>query len=208
MSIRQKRMGGLVFLGVVRGLVSDGEAVYRKVTSLRPEAVLVSISHEELDGLRELEKKKVEPPVTNHDDIYASRLSEYGDVSLPPPCFTRAVDACKELNIPLHPLDMPEKEFSDLYFEKITMGPLLRYSITLRALRRKRFDCTTPEEFAVAWSGEICRIPEFQELEAAREKYMAQALHEHSERYESMVVVVEIERMKGLIRRYSTLSGS
>jgi len=53
--------GSKVFvLPVIKGLVSDGEKVRAAIVEIRPDAVGISISREELEGLRTYKGEEIE----------------------------------------------------------------------------------------------------------------------------------------------------
>ncbi|MEM3513573.1 MAG: hypothetical protein QXH13_05300, partial [Thermoplasmata archaeon] len=82
-------------LGIVKGLVSESEKVDKYLKNFQPEVVGIGISSEELDGLREYIKKGFElPALSTIEDIYAEKLSVFGDVGYPPPAFESVVAYC------------------------------------------------------------------------------------------------------------------
>ena len=91
-------------LPVIKGLVSEGEKVRAAILETRPEAVGVSISREELEGLRSYQGEEI--GLSALEEAYKAGLEEFGEVQLPPPCYLEALRACEELGIPLIPLDM------------------------------------------------------------------------------------------------------
>ncbi|HOO04260.1 MAG TPA: hypothetical protein PLJ11_06010, partial [Methanomassiliicoccales archaeon] len=78
-------------LPVIKGLVSEGEKVRAAILETRPEAVGVSISREELEGLRSYQGEEI--GLSALEEAYRAGLEEFGEVQLPPPCYLEALRA-------------------------------------------------------------------------------------------------------------------
>src|SRR2546422_10749556 len=89
---------------VVRGLVSESEAVRAAFSEARPDAVALSIGREEIEALRAHPGGSV-PPDNLEEEVYVRGLSRFGEVRKPPPCFVEALAAATERGVPLPPLD-------------------------------------------------------------------------------------------------------
>ncbi|MEM4161082.1 MAG: hypothetical protein QW531_03790 [Thermoplasmata archaeon] len=185
-------------LGIVKGLVAESERVETYIRKFQPEVVGIGISSEELEGLKEYIKKGFElPPLSTLEDIYAEKLAVFGDVGYPPPAFERAVAHCTEHEIPLHPLDIPENEFTTLYCNTVRTRDIIFQSFRVKRLRKKKIEAKEAEEFEILWDGLVNRRGGFKRVEAARERHMAGELKKLNGR---VLGVIEIARAEGVAR--------
>src|SRR2546422_11145126 len=88
---------------VVRGLVSESEAVRAAFSEARPDAVALSIGREEIEALRAHPGGSV-PPDNLEEEVYVPGLSRFREGRKPPPCFVRAPARATGPGIPAHPL--------------------------------------------------------------------------------------------------------
>lgn len=184
-------------LPVVKGLVSEEESVSAAFAEFGPDAIAVSISREELEGLRRKEDyDKYEP--SSLEIAYAENLEEFGEVRLPPPCYVRALDLSEERGVPIIPIDMDEETYSDTFCELVGGMDLLRESMFARRAERRRFDLTSPRSFVIDWDRRVNRAKGFRALEALREGHMAQELRKASKAHRRILAVVELERAEGV----------
>jgi len=185
--------GSRVFiLPVIKGLVSEGEKVRTAITDVGPEAVGISISKEELEGLRAYDGEEIE--LSELEDTYRSGLEEFGEVQLPPPCYLEALKVCDELGIPLIPIDMNEELFSDRYCELIGGLELVKESFFSHRIAKKRFDMESAEAFVLDYDRKVNGGKGISALNLEREKHMAGIVEQISLTRSSVLVLVELER--------------
>jgi hypothetical protein len=185
-------------LPVVRGLVSEEESVANAFREIGPDAVAVSISKEELEGLRRKEDyDKYEP--SSLEISYAENLSIFGKVEIPPPCFVKSLELCDQDKVPIIAIDMDEEKFSDMFCDSVGGLDLLRESLFARKAWKKKFDLSSPESFVIDWDRRVNRASGFRELERAREKHMAEALADAARTHKKILAVVECERVEGVV---------
>ncbi len=185
-------------LPVVRGLVSEEESVANAFREIGPDAVAVSISKEELEGLRRKEDyDKYEP--SSLEIAYAENLSIFGKVEIPPPCFVKSLELCDQDKVPIIAIDMDEEKFSDMFCDSVGGLDLLRESLFARKAWKKKFDLSSPESFVIDWDRRVNRASGFRELERAREKHMAEALADAARTHKKILAVVECERVEGVV---------
>jgi len=192
--------GSRVFiLPVIKGLVSEGEKVRTAITDVGPEAVGISISKEELEGLRAYDGEEIE--LSELEDTYRSGLEEFGEVQLPPPCYLEALKVCDELGIPLIPIDMNEELFSDRYCELIGGLELVKESFFSHRIAKKRFDLESAEAFVLDYDRKVNGGKGMSALNGEREEHMAEVVLDLSSRGQKILLVVELERCLGLFDR-------
>lgn len=190
--------GSRIFvLPVIKGLVSEGEKVRSAISEIRPQAVGISISKEELEGLRSYQGEEIE--LSDQEEAYKAGLMEFGEVQLPPPCYTEAVKVTDELGIPQIPIDMNEELFSERYCELIGGLELMKESFLSHRVARKRFIMDSAEEFVLDYDKKVNGGRGISTLNGEREGHMAEVIVRSSSERSSVLVVVEVERFQGVI---------
>jgi len=185
--------GSKVFvLPVIKGLVSDGEKVRAAIVEIRPDAVGISISREELEGLRTYKGEEIE--LSDLEEAYKAGLSEFGEVQLPPPCYLEALKACEELGVPIIPLDMNEDLFSDRYCELIGSLELMKESFFSHRIARKRFDLESADSFVLDYDRKVNGGKGISALNAEREEHMISVLRSLTEGHRCILAIIELER--------------
>lgn len=148
----------VTLFGGIKGLISEGEELRKTLLSIRPEAILITISDEQIDGLSKFMKDPFEMIMSDYEIIYGAHLSIYGEVMTPPPIYTECVKYSEENEIRLIGLDLNEEDFSKLYQSKVGTMDLVRHSIRKRRLIKKEFGDKTPEEFVKLWEKRVNSI--------------------------------------------------
>lgn len=193
--------GGVIHIvPVIRGLESEVEVVRSAFDEIAPDAVAVSISKEELAGLRELRGDE-EFELSSMEMAYADQLSNFGVVRMPPPCFLAALQLCLENEIPIVPLDMNEELYTDTYCEVVGTLDILKESMMAKRVHKVKFSLESPETFVRDWDARINRSRGFRTLQESREEHMARAVMNLTKRFRRAMVVLEVERVEGTISR-------
>jgi len=183
---------------VVRGLPSEGIAAARAVASTAPDVVALSISPEELDGLRHHAGEPVAPENVE-EEVYVAGLSAWETPVKPPPCFTEALRAAEGSGLRVEALDMDEETYTDAYTKWVGAVELLFQGRAHSKLVRRKFRAETPREFVLEWDAEVNRSAGFARLQLERERHMASRLHEIAVRARRILAVIEVERSKGVL---------
>ncbi len=192
--------GSRIFvLPVIKGLVSEGEKVRNAISEIMPQAVGISISKEELEGLRSYQGEEIE--LSDQEEAYKAGLMEFGEVQLPPPCYTEAVKVTGELGIPLIPIDMNEDLFSERYCELIGGLELMKESFLSHRVARKRFVMDSAEEFVLDYDRKVNGGRGISVLNSEREGHMSESLRELAGIHERLLALVELERFDGLKKK-------
>ena len=179
-------------LPVIKGLISEGEKVRTTIMDARPDAVGMSISREELEGLRTYQGEEIE--LSDLEEAYKAGLSEFGEVQLPPPCYLEALKACDELGIPLIPLGMNEDLFTDRYCELIGSLELMKESFFSHRIARKRFDLESADSFVLDYDRKVNGGRGISAQNAEREEHMASVLRSLTEGHRCILAIIELER--------------
>lgn len=205
---RTIRLGGceVRLLPVIKGLVSESEKVRSAFESFRPDKVAISISKEELEGLRNM-PDDYEPELTRYEDIYAKGLSEFGEVAAPPPCYVAALELCEHEQVPIVPVDLDERSFTELYCAVVPGRTLFAHSTRTWFLRRRAFSREGPEEFVRAWDRAVNRPEGFRIIERKRAEAMAEGIADSSRGARRLLAIVELERADQVAELLDARSG-
>ena len=191
--------GGLILLGTVKGLVSESDLVVRAVKKYKPEGICLHISPEEMEGLGSVISGKIKStPMSSYEMVYAKRLSSFGEVQVPSPSLVKAYHIGRKKGIALHPLDMDDVTYTDVYTKTIDGISMIRASMRLRSINRKKFDHDNIETFIAQWEKAVNGTKAFKELESQRERYMADRILEISRSTKPILCILELERLKGI----------
>ncbi len=181
-------------LGVIKGLKSEAGTVKDAFDAFQPDRVAISISEEELDGLREM-PDDYEPELTRYEEIYAQGLSRFGEVSAPPPCYVAALELADHFKIPVVPVDMDESTYTDLYCAVVDGTSLFRHSTRTWMVKRRTFSDRSPEEFVLAWDRAVNNLDCFRRIERERAETMAKGIKKACGDARRLLAVIELERM-------------
>lgn len=184
-------------LPVVKGLVSEADAVAAAFDEVVPDVIALSVAREEITGLRKKEDyEKYE--MSDLEETYAAFLETFGEVEIPPPCYVKCIELGDEKNAVLVPLDMNDELYSTVYCEKVRTGDMIRESFFARRATRKKYDLSSPQAFAIDWDRRVNRAKGFRELEEQREKHFEKVLRRLSLKYHNILAVIECERAEGV----------
>ena len=196
-----KENGDIFLLGIVKGLVSTAEKLEGKISNHDFKLGALPISKEELDGLKEFleeEKEDIDIQPSTPEKIYAENLSEFGEVSLPPPSYIEFLKYCERENIEVKAIDMDDEHYTMAYCDYVSGSQWLWQSFREKRLPKKKFDCNNAEDFAIEWDKEINKLSGYKDLEKHREEIISKNLHRLSKRGDTLSLI-EIERLDGII---------
>jgi hypothetical protein len=182
-------------LPVIKGLKSETEKVKEAFDKVQPNKVAISLSQEEVDGLRNI-PEDYEPMLTRYDEIYAEGLSRFGEVAAPPPCYIAALELADHTNIEIVPIDIDEKSYTELYCAAVSGSNLFRHSTRTWILRRRKFGAQTAEDFVRAWDKAVNGLEGFRIIEGARTKSMAEGIRSLAKDTKRVLAIIELERAK------------
>jgi pheromone shutdown protein TraB len=130
----------IFLLGTVQGLTSERKKIKKAFNSVKPDAVALPISEEELEGLKKMsDGEKQEILLSGYEEVYAKKLAAHGEVQVPPPALTEAFELSKENSIPVHAIDMNDKEYTDAFTKNVSTIQLILHSLKIKKLRKKKF---------------------------------------------------------------------
>ncbi|MFQ5883583.1 MAG: hypothetical protein ACE5IO_00615 [Thermoplasmata archaeon] len=188
----------IAVLPVVRGIVSEERKVEGAFKKWRPSSVALSISKEELEALKQFKDEMAELE-TFEEEVYVSRLSKFGEVRKPPPCFHKAVILCTENGVECVGVDMTEDEYTDAYCHFVSTFEVMRASWFKKKLQSKSLESETPEEFVLKFDRTVNKSKGFMELERERERVIAHKIWMLAKTQDNIMAVIELERADGVL---------
>lgn len=187
---------------IIIGLTSEIAKVSKVYNKIKPDVVAIQISKEELDGLRNVVNgEEYDYFLSNYEEIYARKLASFGEVKVPPPCYERALKLCVDNDTPIAPIDMDDVYYADVFCESISGWDLIRHSLRVKRLRKKRFKAKTAEEFVLEWDRVINRLKGFRNLESKREEHMACELLRLAKEHDRILCIMEMQRAEGVCQK-------
>lgn len=138
--------------------------------------------------------------VSEIDLAYAQRMQELTgeQVAIPSPAVCELAELCARSGKTLLALDMDEADFTELYCDTVKAWDFVKeHRMAKKGLKRK-FDSTTPEQFALDWDGYINGVKGYREVSRRREEYIAARIRDVASRNGSLLAVIEIERAQGI----------
>ena len=187
-------------LGTIKGLKSEETNVKAAFEKAEPLVIGLHIHRGEIKGLGAAAEGKIKEMGLSHsEEIYASNLSKYGEVQVPPPSLVAAYRIAKKHDIPLRPLDMSDDDFADAYTKNISTFQLIRHSLNIKKLKKRKFYCADARAFIMEWDRAINKYKGYRVLEIIRERKMAENIKRLAKRYDRVFAVLEIERLDGVM---------
>lgn len=190
-------------LSVIKGLKSETEKVRRAFEETKPDVVAISLSREEVEGLKNM-PDDYEPELSRYEEIYAEGLGRFGEVAAPPPCYVATLELAQHEGIPLIPVDMDEQSYTDLYCAVVPGTALFRHSTRTWLLKRRSFSDDSPEKFVLAWDKAVNNMEGFRLIEHKRAQAMAKGIKEACRNSHDILAVIELERASdvlGILRK-------
>jgi len=204
-------MSSVLIIGAVRGLVSEGERVYDIIMQNRPDVVGLAISEEGLDAMKEhLDStggKNAE--LENLEEvIYVAGLEAFGEVRKPPPCFSKAWTAAKNLTITAEPLDLNDEQYTNAYCRNISTLEMMTQGRGQRRIVKHQFQATSAQEFVLEFDAVVNRQKGYRKLEAEREEFMALRIKKLTQDNQKVMAVIELERLEGVMKALDVIGVS
>lgn len=160
------------FFGGIKGLVRDGNILKEELEKAQPKLILISISPEEVSGLREFLKDPFEMNLSDYEIMYGVHLSLYGEVMTPSPIYVETLQYADRNGIEIQGLDMNEEEYQELYTGKMKTFDVVRHSARKRRLLKKEFKDETAEGFVDSWTKMINKVKGLRLIDEERLKHI------------------------------------
>lgn len=184
----------IFFLDVVRGLKSEVKKVSSAFKSIKPQLLAMSVSKEENEGLRSYAEDPFEIEMTRYEELYAKLLSRFGDVFLPPPCFSAGLEEAENADIQVIGIDMDDETHSAAYCALISGMDLFRHTTRFNFIKLRSFRADNAAEFVIKWDRVVNGLGGFRELERERERFMAEELKKIASQGKKTLALIDTER--------------
>ena len=197
----ERTVGSVTLLGAVRGLLAEGERVRTRLEALRPSAVGLAVSAEELRGLREyFVDASTEPvvPLAPTEAAEIRALARYGEVGVPNPSVLAAIRWAEGAHVPVEPLDPSDDEYATMFAGSISYFELVRRTLRERRVSKRPPAPASADEFSIAWSRTIEPGAGSRRLRSRRDTTLLEEVGRLRARFASVAVVLDRERCEGV----------
>ncbi|MGC8546079.1 MAG: hypothetical protein ACP5MU_00250 [Thermoplasmata archaeon] len=192
----------LEIVGIVKGLKNYGEIVEEEIKKGNFKQILISITDEEVEGLRDFLKHPYEIEMDDIEIIYEYHMRNFGETSIPPEAFIKAIEYADNNNLIIRGIDIPSGQYEDLFVENVSIFDIILLSLKKKRLIKRRWNLSDPESFSNDWDKYVNRRGYFK-MEREREKYMAEAIVKNLNI--DTIVIIDVERLKGVTAFLKTL---
>ncbi len=184
---------------IVKGLISEKEKVIDALSKKDYETAAVSWGIEEVEAVRRRNEITGDNETNDLDIVYMYKLKKFGDVEMPDPAFTCAVDYFSEKNVAVIPLDMSDDEFAEAYCREVSTFDFLRENKIISKAMKREFTAETPEEFALEWDSIINEIKGYRKMNAVKEEFIANQILDIAKYRKCVLALVDYERFEGIV---------
>lgn len=173
----QQNSGRYFYLFVgIKGLISDGDRLKDALKVHTPDQLSISLSPEEVEGMKAFLDDPFEMNLSDFEIVYGLRLSVYGEIMTPSPCYIEMIRYAKENDLPVEPLDLDEYDFSMTYTKHVKTFTLIRHSMRKKKIMKMDLKDNSAEDFVTKWNNEVNKIKGIGRVEKIRSEYVAQSL--------------------------------
>lgn len=191
-------------LPIVQGLVSEADAVIENYGKY--EVYAVPLSLENVEAVKRRKDLLNNYEVNELDIVYATKLSEFGEVQMPCPAYCEIIDLCQKDSVGLIPLDMSDSDFTETYVDNVKVLEFVSEHRLAKKGMKHAFDMSSPEAFARGWDGFINSVKGYRKISEHREKYIADRLIDVTRYRKNVLAVIEVERVDGILKHLENRS--
>ena len=184
----------ILFLPVIRGLVSESEKVESAISEGH-ECVAVSLGLEEVEAMKKADTAEWDYDPSDLDAVYAHNLKRFGEVRIPVPAFKTAIDMCPGIM----PLDMDDEQFTKVYCDCVKIGDMMKEKKIAKKGMKDIFDMTSPETFVTDWDKLVNTVKGQYAVSLRREEFIASSLIDLAKYRKDVLAIVDYERLDGIL---------
>ncbi len=192
----------LELVGIVKGLKDYGDLVEEEIKNGNFKQILISITEEEVEGLRDFLKHPYEIEMDDIEIIYEYHMRNFGKTSIPPEAFIRSIEYADRNNLTVKGIDIPSGQYEDLFVENVSIFDIISLSLKKKRLIKRRWNLSDPETFSKEWDRYVNRRG-YLKMEREREKYMADAIVKNLNL--DSIVIIDVERLNGVVTSLKSL---
>ncbi len=185
-------------LPVVNGIESECDKVREAYGPY--EAYGIAMSIEGIQAIKARLEIESDFEVSELDLVYTKRMMELTgeNVLIPSPAMCALVDLVAEDGGNVIPLDMNEEQFTEMYCDTVPAWEFVKEHGLAKKGMKRNFAATTPEEFALEWDEYVNTVKSYKKVSQNRETYIAEQIRDTAKYRRSLLVLVEVERSKGI----------
>ena len=200
----------LLVVGAVRGLADDAARIAGRLDAFAPRAVALALSEEELRGIREYFVEAAAEPLvslTSNEVAEIRGLVRYGEVRVPNPAWTAALQWGLARGVPVEGVDPSDDAYATMFTDHIGYAELVRRTLRERSLTRHPPEPPTADEFIVAWAGRLAPGEGSAGLMRARDQAAAAGALALARRAGPTAIIVDRERFDGIVQALAGPAG-
>ena len=187
-------------LSIVNGIQSEADRVHECFGD--HEAYGAALGIEGIQAIKNRVQLNDEFEVSELDLAYAHRMEQLTGltVEMPSPAICALVDECAKRNMNVIALDMNDSDFTEMYCETVKTWDFVKEHRLAKKGMKKRFNASTPEEFALQWDAYVNSVKGYRDVSLKRERYIAEQIADVAKYRSDFMVVVEVERASGIMK--------
>ena len=189
----------LDIIPIVKGLISERDKVIDAMSKNDYETCGVSWGIEEIEAVRRRDEITGDNETNDLDVVYLYKLKRFGDVDMPDPAFTYAVDEFSKKGVAVIPLDMSDDEFSEAYCREVSTWDFLKENKIVAKAMKKEFTSTSPEDFIMEWDSLINEIKGYRKMNALKEEFIADQIADLTKYRKNALILVDYERSERVV---------
>jgi hypothetical protein len=195
----------ILLLGINKALKDSGKLVEQVLNTGGFDLILLSVTEEEVDGLRQYMKSPVEVEMDDVEIIYEYYMKNFGETSIPPEAYITAIRIADQNKLEINGIDIPSGVYEDIFVDNVQLSDMILLSLRRRRLLKRRWNFSDPEAFTSEWDSYLNKGG-YLKVEKERAKHMAAEIIRKKKG--NTVVFVESERFDDLVNDLSsTLQG-
>lgn len=191
-------------LPVVKGLVSEADKVREAYGE--HEAYAVALGIEEITAVKHRDKIEEIQELSELDMVYVHHLSNFGEIQSPTPAYCEIIDLCTADSINVIPLDMNNEDFTEMYIKTVKATEFVKEHRLAKKGMKQRFDMTSADNFAISWDNYVNKVKGYAEVSRKREIFIAEQIVDIAKYRESLLAVVEVERINNIVRHIDLIA--
>ncbi|MEM0134952.1 MAG: hypothetical protein QXU18_06970 [Thermoplasmatales archaeon] len=186
----------IVLLGINKALKDSGKLVEQVINEGDFDTIMLSITEEEVQGLREYIKNPVKVEMDDVEIIYEYYMKKFGETSIPPEAYISAIKTADKKGLDVKGVDIPSGMYEDLFVMNVQLSDMILLSLRRRRLLKKRWDLSDPESFISKWDSYLNKGG-YMKVEKERAKHMAAEIAR--QKNGNTLMIVESERFADLV---------
>jgi hypothetical protein len=192
----------ILLLSINKALKDSGKLVERVFSDGGFDIVLLSVTEEEIQGLREYIKNPIEVEMDDVEIIYEYFMRKFGDTSIPPEAYISAIEIADKKGISVVGIDIPSGMYEDIFVESVQISDMILLSLRRRRLLKRKWNFSSPESFSAEWDSYLNKGG-YKKVEKERAKHMAVEIV--NKKKGNTLVIVEEERFNDLIENLNSI---